>query len=84
MVGFAILNDPTTGRATALQINAKLQVNLYDRAGKVLYSRPSWDFHQRYELSANAQTYFDESGAAELRMSQDIAREVVSGILENF
>ncbi len=81
---FAILNDPTTGRATALQINAHFQVNLYDRNGKVLFSRPSWDFHQRYELSTNAQSYFDESGAAELRMSQDVAQEVVSGILENF
>ena len=81
---FAILNDRATGRATGLQISARLQVNLYDRSGKVLYSRPSWEFRQRYELSTNAQTYFDEGGAAELRMSQDIAWEVVSGILENF
>lgn len=81
---FAILNDQATGRATALQVNAHFQVNLYDRNGKVLFSRPSWDFHQRYELSTNAQTYFDESGAAQLRMSQDVAQEVVSGILENF
>jgi outer membrane lipopolysaccharide assembly protein LptE/RlpB len=84
IVGYAILNDQATGRATALQIMVKLQVSLYDRAGKVLYTRPSWEFRQRYELSTNAQTYFDESGAAELRMSQDIAHEVVSGILENF
>jgi outer membrane lipopolysaccharide assembly protein LptE/RlpB len=84
IVGFAILNDPTTGRATALQIMVKLQVSLVDSAGKVLYTRPNWEFRQRYELSTNAQTYFDESGAAELRMSQDVAHEVVSGILENF
>ncbi len=81
---FAILNDQATGRATALQISARIQVNLYDRQGKVLYSRPLWDVRQRYELSTNAQTYFDEGGAAELRMSDDVAREVVSGILENF
>ena len=81
---FAILNDQATGRATALQISARIQVYLYDRQGKVLYSRPLWDFRQRYELSTNAQTYFDEGGGAELRMSGDVAREVVSGILENF
>ncbi|MGD0617596.1 MAG: LptE family protein [Bryobacteraceae bacterium] len=81
---FAILNDQATGRATALQVSARIQVSLYDRQGKVLYSRPLWDFRQRYELSTNAQTYFDEGGAAELRMSDDVAREVVSGILENF
>jgi len=81
---FAILNDQATGRATALQINARIQVKLYDRSGKVLYSRPSWEYRQRYELSTNAQTYFDEGAAAELRVSEDIARDVVSGILENF
>ena len=84
LISYAILTDQATGRATALQVVARIQVNLYDRSGKTLYSRPSWEFLQRYELSTNAQTYFDESGAAELRMSQDVAREVVSGILENF
>ena len=84
IVGYPILNDPTTGRATALQISVRIQIHLYDRAGNELYSRPSWEFRQRYELSTNAQTYFDEGGAAELRMSQDIASEVVSGILEKF
>ena len=81
---FAIMTDPSTGRGTALQVNARVQVTLTDRAGKVLYNHPSWDFSQRYQLSTNATTYFDESGAAELRMSQDIATAVVSGILENF
>jgi len=81
---FAIMTDPTTGRATALQVTARIQVKLTDRSGKVLYSHPSWGFNQRYQLSTNATTYFDESGAAELRMSQDIASAVVSGILENF
>jgi len=83
-LSFAIMTDQSTGRATALQVNGRIQVTLTDRAGKVVYTHPSWDFHQRYQLSTNATTYFDESGAAELRMSQDIAREVVSGILENF
>ena len=81
---FAIMTDTTTGRAVALQVSARIQVTLTDRASKVLYTHPAWDFHQRYQLSTNAPTYFDESGAAELRMSQDIASAVVSGILENF
>jgi Lipopolysaccharide-assembly len=83
-IGYAILNDQATGRATALQVSARIQINFLDRSGKLLYSRPSWEFRQRYELSTNAQTYFDESGGADLRMSQDVAREVVDGILENF
>ncbi|HTP86979.1 MAG TPA: LptE family protein [Bryobacteraceae bacterium] len=84
IISYAIVTDQATGRATALQVIAHIQVNLYDRSGKALFSRPSWEFRQRYELSTNAQTYFDESGVADLRMSQDIARETVSGILENF
>lgn len=83
-VSFVILSDQSTGRATALQVNARIQVTLTDRTGKVLYTHPSWAFNQRYQLSTNATTYFDESGAAELRMSQDIASSVVSGIMENF
>jgi len=81
---FAIMTDSNTGRAVALQVSARIQVTLTGRASKVLYTHPAWEFHQRYQLSTNATTYFDESGAAELRMSQDIAGAVVSGILENF
>jgi hypothetical protein len=41
--------------------------------------------HQRYELSTtNNYQYFDENGAGLQRLSHDVARDLVSSILENF
>jgi hypothetical protein len=62
-----------------------LQITFTERAtGKVIYTRPNYEAHQRYELSINANTYFEESDAALDRLAQDVARDLVSSILENF
>jgi len=77
--------DQKTGRASGLQVNVTLQVRLVERAtGKVLFTRPSFEARQRYEISISAQAYFEESGEALERLSRDVARDVVSAILESF
>lgn len=77
--------DQQTGRASGLQVNVTLQITFTERAtGKVIYSRPSFEVHDRYELSINASTYFEESDAALDRLARDVARDLVSSILENF
>jgi hypothetical protein len=77
--------DPTTSRAAGVQAIIQLQVTLRDRATKkVLFSRPHMDFRQNYEISVDAKTYFDESSMAMDRLSRDLARSVVSAVLENF
>jgi hypothetical protein len=83
---YPTLFDQATGRASGLQVNVTLQVSLVERAsGKVIYTRPNFEVHQRYEVSVtNASQYFDESDSALQRLSQDVARDVVSSILENF
>jgi outer membrane lipopolysaccharide assembly protein LptE/RlpB len=86
---FPTVFDQTTGRASGLQVNVRLQVSLVERAtGKVLFSRPSYEYHQRYEISVSganaAQQYFEESSTALQRLSGDVARDIVSAILENF
>jgi hypothetical protein len=84
-VAYPTIIDQKTGRASGLQVNVTLQVTLTERAtGKVIYTRPSFEAHQRYELSINADTYFEESDAALDRLSRDVARDLVSSILENF
>lgn len=85
-VSYPILFDQQTGRASGLQVNVTLQVTLTERAtGKVIYSRPNFDFHDRYEIAVtNTNQYFDESGPALDRLSRSIARDVVSSILDNF
>jgi hypothetical protein len=84
-VAYPTIIDQQTGRASGLQVNVTLQITLTERAtGKVIYSRPSFEAHQRYELSINANTYFEESDAALDRLARDVARDLVSSILENF
>lgn len=77
--------DPTTGRASGVQVNVYLQITLRDQAsGKVLYSQPNMEFKQRYEISADPRAFFDESDSALDRLSQDVARTLVSAILSGF
>lgn len=77
--------DPVTGRATGIQAVVTLQLTLTDRAtGKVLWNRPSADFRERYQIAIDPSQYFDESSTAMIRLSKDVARSVVSGVLEQF
>lgn len=78
-------SDPATGRATGALLVVQLNLTLTERAtGKLLWSRNGWDFRERYEVSTDPQAYFDESTPAMQRLSQDVARAVVSTILEHF
>jgi hypothetical protein len=84
-VVFQVISDPATGRATGAEIIVTIQVTLTDRVtGKVLFSRPSLEFRERYEISTDPQTYFDESGTAIERVARDAARSVVTAILVDF
>lgn len=77
--------DPATGRAAGVQIQVNLQLALTERAtGKVLFSRASYDFRERYEVSVDQTQYFEESGQALDRLSRDVARTILSSILEAF
>jgi outer membrane lipopolysaccharide assembly protein LptE/RlpB len=79
---FQTISDPATGRATGAEIIVTMQINLVERAtGKVLFTRPSVEFRQRYEISIDPQTYFDESGTAIQRVARDAADTVVTAIL---
>jgi hypothetical protein len=78
------LYDNTTGRTTAGQVAIYIQFQLFDRSNKVLMSKPNMEFHQAYEISTNPAQYFDESQAAEKRLSDDVAKAVVSSILSQF
>ena len=86
-IAFPSVFDQRTGRASGLQVSVVMQVTLTERStGKVLFSRPSFEMRQTYEFSPNSapQAYFDESETALARLSRDVARDVVSAILEMF
>jgi hypothetical protein len=82
---YPTVSDPITGRATGVQVVVTLNLTLTERAtGKVLFNRAGAEFRERYEISIDPKNYFDESGPAMQRLSRDVARDVVSAILENF
>lgn len=85
-VAYGILTDQATGRTSGLQVNVTMQVSLVERAtGKVIFSRPNFVAYQRYEIAVvSDKSYLEENGAALDRLSRDVARDVVSAILENF
>lgn len=83
---FPTLIDQATGRTSALQVIVRMSVSFTERStGKVLFNRPYYEAHERYEASVtNNYQYFDESGAAVQRLSKDVARDLVTSILDNF
>ena len=77
--------DPVSGRATGVQVIVTVQIVLTERAtGKTIFNRANLEWRDRYEISTDPQTYFDESGTAMIRVSKSVAQSVVSAILENF
>jgi Lipopolysaccharide-assembly len=84
-VNYPTIFDPISNRATGVQAVVVLQLTLTDRhTGKVLFSRPTAEFRERYEIATDPQQYFDESGTALARLSRDVARSVVTAVLEAF
>jgi outer membrane lipopolysaccharide assembly protein LptE/RlpB len=84
-LAFQTTVDPATGRATAAEIRVILSITFTERAtGKALYSNLNFDARERYEISEDAIAYFEESDAGLNRVATQVARQVVSGILNKF
>ena len=82
---FPTIIDPNTGRAAGVEMIVNMSVQMKDRrTGAVLVNLPSLSFKQRYEISTDPAAYFDESSMAFERLSVDVARTVVSSVLEGF
>ena len=81
----ATVFDPTTGRASAVDIHIYLRLSLEERAtGKILFTRPFMDVRERYQISVDPGAFFEESDDAVKRASEQTAQQVVSAILNNF
>ncbi|MBV9759022.1 MAG: hypothetical protein JO340_00520 [Acidobacteriaceae bacterium] len=85
VTAFPTVFDPTSGKATSVQVTVSLTINLIEqKTGKVLYSRPNMIARQSYEIPVDPHQFFDESDPAFDRLSRDIARDIVSAVVENF
>ena len=77
--------DLTTGRASTLQIQVTANVQLVDLHNqKVLFANPKYIFREQYQVSSSNSEEFEEDEPALTRLSQDLARTLVTDILENF
>lgn len=84
-VSYPTIFDSKTGRAAGIQAIVTMQLTLRDRAtNAVLFDRPHMESRQNYEISVDPRAYFDESETGMDRLSRDVARSVVSAVLENF
>ena len=77
--------DLATGRATTMQVQVLAQIDLINQhTKKVLFSNHNYTFREEYQISQNPSTLFEEEGPALDRISRDLARTLVTAILENF
>ncbi len=82
---YPVVSDPTTGKATSIRIVVFLTVKLVDRkTSQVLFSKVNWAVREDYAEAIDPHQFFDESGAAYDRLCRDVARDLVSSIVENF
>jgi len=80
-----ITYDLTTGRASSLQIQVWADVKLLDlHSNKVVYANPNFVFREEYQVSQTTSGLFEEDQAALDRLSRDVARTLVTDLLENF
>jgi hypothetical protein len=82
---YPVIFDPTSGKATTVQVVVILTINLREQAtGRTLYSRSNFVARQNYDVAVDPHQFFDESGPAFDRLSRDVARDIVSSVVENF
>ena len=74
--------NTSTQQSSSFLITLIVAVTLQDRDGKVLYENKNYTFRQQYQSTTNLATFFDESPAAEERMSREFARALVADVLE--
>ncbi len=81
----AITFDINTGRATSLQIRVLADVQLQDlHTHKILFANSDYVFRQEYQVSESSSQLFEEDSSALDRLARDLARTLVTDILENF
>ncbi len=81
----AITFDVNTGLATSLQVQVTAEVKLEDiHSHKLLFSNSNYVYYEEYQVSETPSALFEEDKPALDRLSRDLARTLVTDILENF
>jgi hypothetical protein len=81
----AITFDVNTGLATSLQVTVTTDVKLEDvHSHRLLFSNSNYIYREEYQVSESPSNLFEEDRPALDRLSRDLARTLVTDILENF
>ena len=76
--------DSTTGRVSTALVIVNMRVSMVDKRGAILFENPNYVFRDEYQISRELSSFFDEETPALDRLSRDVARSLVSNILEGF
>jgi 2-keto-3-deoxy-galactonokinase len=76
--------NTATQQSSSFLITIVASVSLTARDGRMLYENNNYVFRQQYQTTTNLATFFDESPAAEERLSREFARALVADVLEGF
>jgi outer membrane lipopolysaccharide assembly protein LptE/RlpB len=74
--------NTSTQQSSSYLITLVVAVTLTGRDGKILYENKNYTYRQQYQSTTNLPTFFDESPAAEERLSREFARALVADVLE--
>jgi outer membrane lipopolysaccharide assembly protein LptE/RlpB len=74
--------NTSTEQSSSYLITLIVSVTLTGRDGAVLYENKSYTFRQQYQSTTNLAIFFDESPAAEERISREFAHALVADVLE--
>jgi outer membrane lipopolysaccharide assembly protein LptE/RlpB len=75
--------NTNTQQSSSFLITIVASVTLTGHDGRILYENKNYVFRQQYQSTANLPTFLDESPAAEERLSQEFARQLVADLLES-
>jgi outer membrane lipopolysaccharide assembly protein LptE/RlpB len=77
--------DQKLQRANVADLHVTMDVKLVERAtGRILFQRSAFEVKESYQISPDANEYFEESDLGIRRASERVAQTVVTSILENF
>ncbi len=80
-----LLFDTTTNRATTMLVAVKCEVTLEETSTKkVLYHNDNFLFRNKYEISTDVKSFFEEQDPALDRMTREFASRLVAAVTENF
>lgn len=76
--------DAQTGRASTALVTVTMRVALVDRNGTVLWENPNYTFREQYQISREVSSFFEEDTPAMDRLARDLARSLVSSVVEAY